>query len=267
MLHGGREAPCWHCSARCSTRAVFFVFFGLSTDPAALPSALVPAAALAAAGVVTKLFTGWVAGRRTRAGPAGRRRAGAALVARGEFSIIIAGLVGASVTQPPPSGRERLRTLFDNDVRAVTRARFDSFELPRSFGELEQSLETALARIGNQSISEKLECDRNPLWTILVTGPKPAGTNVDDGLTVLYVDDQFSPAGLRSSLKVWFGLRPGYMDLVRLYVPYRGGRTDTFAVLASYVREHEAPFDGQPRTSSSTSGRRIRLSHSTSSPA
>jgi CPA2 family monovalent cation:H+ antiporter-2 len=78
--------------------AVFFVFFGLSTNPAALPAALVPATVLAAVGVATKLLTGWVAGRRAAVGPAGRLRAGAALVARGEFSIIIAGLVGASVT-------------------------------------------------------------------------------------------------------------------------------------------------------------------------
>ncbi|PZS17540.1 MAG: cation/H(+) antiporter [Pseudonocardiales bacterium] len=78
--------------------AVFFVFFGLTTDPATLPSELLPAAALAVVGVATKLLTGWVAGRRTGVGPAGRLRAGAALVARGEFSIIIAGLVGASVT-------------------------------------------------------------------------------------------------------------------------------------------------------------------------
>jgi CPA2 family monovalent cation:H+ antiporter-2 len=78
--------------------AVFFVFFGLSTNPAALPAALVPATVLAAVGVATKLLTGWVAGRRAAVGPAGRLRAGAALVARGEFSIIIADLVGASVT-------------------------------------------------------------------------------------------------------------------------------------------------------------------------
>lgn len=77
--------------------AVFFVFFGLSTDPSQLPAALLPAAALAAVGVVTKLGTGWVAGRRAGVGPPGRVRAGAALVARGEFSIIIAGLVLGSV--------------------------------------------------------------------------------------------------------------------------------------------------------------------------
>jgi CPA2 family monovalent cation:H+ antiporter-2 len=80
--------------------AVFFVFFGLSTDPGSLPSELLPAAALAAIGVATKLLTGWVAGRRIGVGAAGRLRAGAALIARGEFSIIIAGLVGASVAPP-----------------------------------------------------------------------------------------------------------------------------------------------------------------------
>jgi len=78
--------------------AVFFVFFGLSTDPAALPSVLLPAALLAVVGVATKVLTGWVAGRRAGVGSAGRLRAGVTLVARGEFSIIIAGLVAASVT-------------------------------------------------------------------------------------------------------------------------------------------------------------------------
>jgi CPA2 family monovalent cation:H+ antiporter-2 len=78
--------------------AVFFVFFGLTTDPTVLPPELLPATVLAIVGVATKLATGWIAARRTGVGPAGRLRAGAALVARGEFSIIIAGLVGAAVT-------------------------------------------------------------------------------------------------------------------------------------------------------------------------
>lgn len=77
--------------------AVFFVFFGLSTDPGALPSVLLPAVGLALIGVLTKGITGAIAGRRAGVGPAGRVRAGAALVARGEFSIIIAGLVAGSV--------------------------------------------------------------------------------------------------------------------------------------------------------------------------
>ncbi|MCB1247541.1 MAG: cation:proton antiporter [Acidimicrobiia bacterium] len=72
--------------------AVFFVFFGLSTDPAAIPGVLGVAVSLAAVTAATKVVTGWVAARRAGIGVAGRWRAGSALIARGEFSIIIAGL-------------------------------------------------------------------------------------------------------------------------------------------------------------------------------
>ncbi|NGN66559.1 cation:proton antiporter [Streptomyces sp. A7024] len=72
--------------------AVFFVFFGLHTDPAEIPPVLLPALALAVVTVVTKVATGWYAARRAGIKPAGRWRTGGALVARGEFSIVIAGL-------------------------------------------------------------------------------------------------------------------------------------------------------------------------------
>ncbi|GAA4627436.1 cation:proton antiporter [Actinoallomurus vinaceus] len=80
--------------------AVFFVFFGLHTDPADLPPVAGIAAALAIAGVATKLATGWVAARRAGVGPAGRLRAGTALVPRGEFSIVVAGLAVGAGTNP-----------------------------------------------------------------------------------------------------------------------------------------------------------------------
>jgi CPA2 family monovalent cation:H+ antiporter-2 len=72
--------------------AVFFVVFGLNTDPASIPPVLGWAVVLAVSTTFTKLATGWWAARRVGIGPLGRARAGAALVARGEFSIVIAGL-------------------------------------------------------------------------------------------------------------------------------------------------------------------------------
>jgi CPA2 family monovalent cation:H+ antiporter-2 len=72
--------------------AVFFVVFGLNTDPASIPPVLGWAIVLAVATTVTKLATGWWAARRQGIAMLGRARAGAALVARGEFSIVIAGL-------------------------------------------------------------------------------------------------------------------------------------------------------------------------------
>ncbi|WP_406411873.1 cation:proton antiporter [Streptomyces sp. NBC_01614] len=72
--------------------AVFFVFFGLHTDPADIPPVLVPALALAVVTTLTKIATGYWAARRAGISRKGRWRAGGTLVARGEFSIVIAGL-------------------------------------------------------------------------------------------------------------------------------------------------------------------------------
>ncbi|HEV7907416.1 MAG TPA: cation:proton antiporter, partial [Pseudonocardiaceae bacterium] len=76
--------------------AMFFVVFGLNTNPASIPPVLGVAVALAVVTTATKIATGWWAAKRQGIGPLGRARAGAALVARGEFSIVIAGLTVAS---------------------------------------------------------------------------------------------------------------------------------------------------------------------------
>ncbi|WP_407642515.1 cation:proton antiporter [Actinomadura craniellae] len=80
--------------------AVFFVFFGLHTDPADLPPVLGVAALLAVIGVATKLGSGWVAAKRAGVATTGRLRAGSALIPRGEFNIVIAGLAVAAGTNP-----------------------------------------------------------------------------------------------------------------------------------------------------------------------
>ncbi|GLZ12733.1 potassium transporter [Actinomadura sp. NBRC 104425] len=80
--------------------AVFFVFFGLHTDPAELPPVFGAAALLAVAGIAAKLATGWLAARQAGVGPTGRLRAGASLVPRGEFNIVIAGLAVSAGINP-----------------------------------------------------------------------------------------------------------------------------------------------------------------------
>ncbi|MCF2530176.1 cation:proton antiporter [Yinghuangia soli] len=80
--------------------AVFFVFFGLHTDPASIPPVLLPALALAVVTAGTKIATGYWAARRAGISVRGRWRAGGALVARGEFSIVIAGLAVTAGIEP-----------------------------------------------------------------------------------------------------------------------------------------------------------------------
>src|SRR5690349_6138198 len=80
--------------------AVFFVFFGLSTNPADMPPVLLPAFGLAVLTMCTKVATGYLAARRTGIALPGRLRTGLSLMPRGEFSVVIAGLAVASGVEP-----------------------------------------------------------------------------------------------------------------------------------------------------------------------
>lgn len=79
---------------------VFFVFFGITTDPAAIVPVLLPAAILAIVTMATKTLAGYLAARRAGIGVPGRWRAGLVLTPRGEFSIVIAGLAVSAGIEP-----------------------------------------------------------------------------------------------------------------------------------------------------------------------
>lgn len=76
--------------------AVFFVFFGLSTNPHDLLPVIPLALALALVTSGTKTATGYIAARRAGIKRRGRWRAAVTLIPRGEFSVVVAALaVGA----------------------------------------------------------------------------------------------------------------------------------------------------------------------------
>jgi CPA2 family monovalent cation:H+ antiporter-2 len=76
--------------------AIFFLFFGLSVNPADIPSVLIPASVLALIGVFTKWVTAWWAVRDLQEDNAIWRTA-VLLIPRGEFSMVIAGLAATSL--------------------------------------------------------------------------------------------------------------------------------------------------------------------------
>lgn len=91
--------------------AVFFLFFGLVTNPMDMPPVLLPALGLAVVTMGTKLLTGYLAARRAGIAEPGRWRAGFALTPRGEFSIVIAGLA-VSAAQPVEPRLAALATAY-----------------------------------------------------------------------------------------------------------------------------------------------------------
>ncbi|NDA41700.1 MAG: cation:proton antiporter [Actinobacteria bacterium] len=97
--------------------AIFFLFFGLQTDPATIPAVLVPALLLAIFGVATKYITAWWA-TRDLTEPNALKSAASLLIPRGEFSILIAGLAA--------------NTTFGPKLQALTINEFASRYFPRS---------------------------------------------------------------------------------------------------------------------------------------
>ncbi|MFZ8872525.1 MAG: cation:proton antiporter [Candidatus Nanopelagicaceae bacterium] len=75
--------------------AIFFLFFGLKTNPADIPPVLIPALLLTLVGVLSKWFTAWWAMKDIEE-EHGIRRVAALLIPRGEFSIVIAGLAASA---------------------------------------------------------------------------------------------------------------------------------------------------------------------------
>lgn len=76
--------------------AIFFLFFGITTDPADIPEVLPLALLLAAIGTAGKIAVGWWVAK-DMTDPASWLRVGGFLVARGEFSMVIAALAAPVV--------------------------------------------------------------------------------------------------------------------------------------------------------------------------
>lgn len=75
--------------------AIFFLFFGLTIDPADIPAVLPLALGLTVLGIAGKMFVGWMLAKDMSDGMAWKR-AGAFLIPRGEFAIVIAGLASTA---------------------------------------------------------------------------------------------------------------------------------------------------------------------------
>lgn len=97
VAHGAREIL---SPLRDLFAAVFFVYFGLQTDPSKIPDVFFIALGLVIVTGATKITTGWFVAKRAGLGKRGRMRAGVSLIARGEFSIVIAGFAVAQGVEP-----------------------------------------------------------------------------------------------------------------------------------------------------------------------
>ncbi|MFD5243515.1 Z1 domain-containing protein [Amycolatopsis sp. NPDC058340] len=125
---------------------------------------------------------------------------------------------------------DRLRQLFLDNFAPVTAALDLGYAMPSSFDDLLPHLGVAARRIapnGNpvlvinsdtDIVQENLDFDKRPVWRILVGGNSLARGFTVEGLTVTYYSRNVGHSEALMQMGRWFGFRPGYRDLVRLFV-------------------------------------------------
>ncbi|WP_073216075.1 Z1 domain-containing protein [Streptomyces sp. NBRC 110465] len=90
-----------------------------------------------------------------------------------------------------------------------------------------------------------LDFDRTPnVWKILVGGTKLSRGFTVEGLTVTYYRRRTQQADTLMQMGRWFGFRPGYRDLVRLYIGRaepagRTGTVDLYEAFEAICRDEE----------------------------
>ncbi|MEU0388568.1 Z1 domain-containing protein [Streptomyces chartreusis] len=175
------------------------------------------------------------------------------------------------------AGHERLAALWSSDFAAVSDARASDLPAPASFAELRPYVNAARQRIGSggqpvivvNGDSDRyfdqlnLDFDRTPhVWKILVGGTKLSRGFTVEGLTITYYRRTTQQADTLMQMGRWFGFRPGYRDLVRLYIgreePFGRNRyADLYEAYEAICRDEETfreqlaqyavVVDGQPQ--------------------
>lgn len=158
------------------------------------------------------------------------------------------------------AGHHRLEGLWNADFAPVCEARADGLPTPASYDELRPYVSNSRQLIGSggnpviivNGDSDRyfeqlgLDFDRTPhVWKILVGGTKLSRGFTIEGLTTTYYRRTTQQADTLMQMGRWFGFRPGYRDLVRLYIgreePYGRTRTvDLYETFEAICRDEES---------------------------
>jgi hypothetical protein len=134
-----------------------------------------------------------------------------------------------------PDGLSALRTLWCDDYELVCRAQGNEL-IPDTFDSLIPHLATAIAKIElgqkvflevNHEAKEAPDFITSPVWKVIVGGNKLSRGYTIEGLTVSYYRRVSKTADTLMQMGRWFGFRPGYRDLVRVFLGVVEGKSAT----------------------------------------
>lgn len=150
-------------------------------------------------------------------------------------------------------GFARLEKLFIVDFMPVMQARAAGAPIPAGFDVLKPYIGEALAQItvdGDpvlivnsdkeiQAQQKKLDFEADKVWRILVGGTQLSRGFTVEGLTISYFRRKAGQADTLMQAGRWFGFRPGYQDLVRLYIR-RDSHVDLYEAFEALLMDEEA---------------------------
>jgi hypothetical protein len=147
-------------------------------------------------------------------------------------------------------GLSELEGLWKDDFAKVCAAQGKEI-VPKSFEELIPHLSEAIKRIEkgarvflvvNSDKAEAPDFSAAPVWKIVVGGNKLSRGYTIEGLTVSYYRRVSGTADTLMQMGRWFGFRPGYQDLVRVFLGVQEGKkrtTDLVALFKEVCRMEE----------------------------
>lgn len=125
-------------------------------------------------------------------------------------------------------GFGRLGKVFDTDILPTSQARALELPMPLSIDDIRADIGTAVSRVdsGDSPVlvvngtreADTPDFDKIPVWKIVVGGAKLSRGYTIEGLTVSYFRRRALYQDTLMQMGRWFGFRPGYRDLVRLYI-------------------------------------------------
>lgn len=149
-----------------------------------------------------------------------------------------------------PNGMIELKKLWDDDHAKVCAAQ-RAVITPAAFSELIPYLSEAIKRIEkgeriflvvNSDTDQAPDFSAAPVWKIMIGGNKLSRGYTIEGLTVSYYRRVAGTADTLMQMGRWFGFRPGYRDLVRVFLGVREGKqgtTDLVSLFKSVCRMEE----------------------------
>jgi hypothetical protein len=132
-----------------------------------------------------------------------------------------------------PAGLQSLQSLWENDYAKVCSAMQPAELNPREFKVLIPHLSDTIRRVErgtrfvlvvNYNSPDAPDFSAAPVWKIIIGGNKLSRGYTIEGLTVSYYRRAATTADTLMQMGRWFGFRPGYKDLVRVFLGTRDGK-------------------------------------------